>query len=133
MQKDNHGYLPERLNREPTVVRGLTQAELLFMIVIGAITGLVIGLLLWMVIAEVLIIPVMIPVGLAAAVFLGSRRLATLKRGKPHSWFYRNLQWVLNARGLVRNRQLLNTNAVWWLRRDRVRRRLRRKRHGDDA
>lgn len=129
MRQDHQGYLPERLNREPTVIRGLTEIELLYMILLGAAIGLIIGLVLWVVLAEVLLIPLMIPLGLAAAVFLGSRRLAALKRGKPHAWFYRHLEWVKNARGLSRNRQLLNQDAVWWLRRDRVRRRWRRTRH----
>ncbi|PXF30431.1 hypothetical protein WH50_15290 [Pokkaliibacter plantistimulans] len=127
-------YLPERLNREPTVIRGLTNNELLLVIGSGVVVGLVLGVLI-----VVLLLPGQlpaIPTSMALCGYLalrfGSDRLAAAKRNKPGAWFYRMLEWRLHhgsvSRLFFRKASLIDQDATWWLRRERVQRRLRRKR-----
>ncbi|EPC8060012.1 TIGR03750 family conjugal transfer protein [Yersinia enterocolitica] len=109
-------FLPERLNREPAVFRGLTVSELFIALLsglaIGALTG-IIPALLW---HNWSIIPGCALPGGALAILCGGRWLARLKRGRPESWLYRALELKLARFGIGAQRFVL-LDGVWAIRR----------------
>lgn len=111
-------FLPERLNREPAVFRGLTVSELLIALfcglVIGALTG-IFPAVLW---RNWSFIPGGSLPGCALAILSGGRWLARLKRGRPESWLYRALELKLARMGIGTQRFVLH-DGVWCIRRSR--------------
>lgn len=91
-------FLPHRLNREPTVVRGLTASELWVTVVISAIAGLFLGTLLAILTGSFPVAPTTIGAAIAIGVFLGGGALKRHKRGRPDTWLYRRLQWSVVRR-----------------------------------
>ena len=111
-------FLPERLNREPAVFRGLTVSELLIALLSGLAIGALTGLLLAVLWQNWSLIPGSALPGGALAVLSGGRWLARLKRGRPESWLYRALELKLTHFGIGAQRFVLH-DGVWSIRRSR--------------
>lgn len=86
-------FLPHRLNRYPVVVRGLTANELWVCAGASAVIGLASGIPLAVMFATIAIVPTTILLTVAAGTFIGGSTLRRLKRGRPETWLYRQLQW----------------------------------------
>jgi conjugative transfer region protein (TIGR03750 family) len=86
-------FLPHRLNRHPVVVRGLTANELWVCAGSSGVIGLVTGIPLAVMFATIAIVPTTILLTVAAGIFIGGGTLRRLKRGRPETWLYRQLQW----------------------------------------
>ncbi|MDG9757840.1 TIGR03750 family conjugal transfer protein [Pseudomonas chengduensis] len=86
-------FLPHRLNRHPVVVRGLTANELWVCAGSSGLIGLVIGIALAIMFATIAIVPTTILLAVSAGIFIGGGTLRRLKRGRPETWLYRQLQW----------------------------------------
>ncbi|MDR0770563.1 MAG: TIGR03750 family conjugal transfer protein [Burkholderiales bacterium] len=86
-------FLPERLNRAPIVLRGMTNDEMFIVGGLGAALGLVLGLIGWVMTGYIAMVPTMIVFVAFAVIFFGSAILRRMKRGKPETWLYRRLQW----------------------------------------
>jgi len=86
-------FLPHRLNRHPVVVRGLTANELWVCAGSSAVIGLASGIPLAFMFATIAIVPTAILLAVAAGIFIGGGTLRRLKRGRPETWLYRQLQW----------------------------------------
>lgn len=100
-------FLPERLNREPVVFRGLTVSELLIALLVGLAAGAIAGTIpakLW---RNWSLIPGRALPGGALAILCGGRWLARLKRGRPESWLYRALELKLTRFGIGAQRFVL--------------------------
>ncbi len=109
-------FLPDRLNREPVVWRGLTTSELFLALTIGLGGGCVSGILLALVIDYWPLIPGSALAGAALLIHGGRRILARAKRGKPDSWLPQAvLAWL--ERHHLRGTQLVQHRAVWVVRR----------------
>ncbi|HEY4437199.1 MAG TPA: TIGR03750 family conjugal transfer protein [Lelliottia sp.] len=111
-------FLPERLNREPAVFRGLTVSELLIALSCGLLFGALAGIfpaVLW---RNWSFIPGSALPGGALAILSGGRWLARLKRGRPESWLYRALELKLARVGIGAQRFVLH-DGVWSIRRSR--------------
>lgn len=91
--RDTVTFLPHRLNRQPTVVGGLTADELWITVAIAALVGLVIGLPLAWIARSIAVTPTVIAVSMAVGVFAGGGMLRRHKRGRPDTWLYRQIQW----------------------------------------
>ncbi|MCI5764581.1 TIGR03750 family conjugal transfer protein [Actinobacillus porcinus] len=87
-------FIPERLNKAPSVYRGMTLIELMIVAGIGVCIGAVLGILTmflfnldW----------AMIPTGMLVFGFISIRfggfALSRLKRGKPEAWLARYLEF----------------------------------------
>jgi len=112
-------FVPERLNRDPIVVRGLTSNEVLLAAFVGAVLGIPIGLVLWLVTGEIALLPTcLFLVGPFITLFFGGAALRRLKRGKPDTWVYRLLHFRLQQRfGLSFAAKLMTRSGYWTIRR----------------
>ncbi|EAS5420478.1 TIGR03750 family conjugal transfer protein [Salmonella enterica] len=111
-------FLPERLNREPAVFRGLTVSELLIALLAGLAAGAVAGTILAILWRNWSLIPGSALPGATLAILCGGRWLARLKRGRPESWLYRALDLKLARVGIGAQRFVLH-DGVWAIRRSR--------------
>ncbi|EPY4269255.1 TIGR03750 family conjugal transfer protein [Klebsiella pneumoniae] len=109
-------FLPDRLNREPVVWRGLTTSELFLALAIGLSGGCAFGMLLALLTDYWPLIPGSALTGAALLIQGGGRILARAKRGKPDSWLPQAvLAWL--ERHHLRGAQLIQHSAVWVVRR----------------
>jgi len=109
-------FLPDRLNREPVVWRGLTTSELFLALACGLGGGTLLGILLALLTGQWPLIPGSAVAGAALLIQGGGRALARIKRGKPDSWLTQAiLAWL--ERHHLRGAQLIQHSAVWVIRR----------------
>ncbi|EOF5433972.1 TIGR03750 family conjugal transfer protein [Salmonella enterica] len=109
-------FLPDRLNREPTVFRGLTTTELFIALGGGLLCGLVCGILPAAALGIWALVPTGALLGATLAIMAGGKWLARLKRGRPDTWLYRALGARLARHGFG-DPKLVQTSAVWVIRR----------------
>jgi len=112
-------FLPERLNRHPVVIRGLTSNEVLLAGSLGALAGIPLGFVLWLVTGKMPLLPTStLLVGPFITLFFGAAVLRRLKRGKPETWVYRLLHFKLRQRfNLVFGQTLTTRSGYWTIRR----------------
>lgn len=115
-------FLPNRLNRQPIVVLGLTANELFFVGVSSALAGLVLGIPFAIVFSSIAMVPTVALVAAFAGIGVGGRLLRRVKRGRPDDWFYRNLQWRIANRFPVLmawtgGQDLIKRSGIWYHRR----------------
>ena len=118
-------FLPERLNRDPAVLRGLTNDEMWIALGAGAALGLIIGVPLAIVTASVAVAPTAMIIGMAVTLLVSATLLRRAKRARPETWLYRHLQWQLAVRWRIGGNGLVLHSGPWTVRR---RRRVRRPR-----
>lgn len=115
-------FLPHRLNRHPVVVRGLTADELWVCAGLAAAAGLAVGVPLAFALSTIAIVPTAIVLAIAAGVFVGGGLLRRMKRGRPETWLYRQIQWRLAVRrpllaSFVGGNALVTRSGYWSTRR----------------
>ena len=115
-------FLPHRLNRYPVVVRGLTADELWVCVGLSAGAGLVLGIPLAIALSTPAMLPTVIVLAVAIGVFVTGGALRRLKRGRPDTWLYRQLQWRLSIRypviaPLIGGNTLIVRSGYWSTRR----------------
>lgn len=106
-------FLPERLNRIPTVFRGMTIIELGKFSLIGVVIGFVLGLLAFIVLGSWVLIFVGMLVTPLPVVLYTSNKFSKLKRGKPDTWLERYLEFELAKRGFGNSKRLLFKDEVF--------------------
>lgn len=109
-------FLPDRLNREPVVFRGMTASELFISLAAGFLLGLTGGIPPALLLGVWALIPTGGLAGAALAILVGGRYLARLKRGRPDTWLYCSADAWLARQGFGDPR-LVQSNAVWSTRR----------------
>lgn len=111
-QNETIGFMPERINRRPSVYRGMTFAELLLVMSGGAGIGAVIGIIVMFLFD---IGWAIIPTTMGICGWLGTRMggfyISRLKRGKPESWFERYIELKRSPSAFI------TTDQVWAIRR----------------
>lgn len=85
-------FLPVRLNNQPVVMGGLTADEMWATVALSASAGVAVGILLAVLFANWALIFVGALVGGVLGLTIASRVLRQLKRGRPETWLYRQLQ-----------------------------------------
>lgn len=115
-------FLPHRLNRQPVIVRGLTADELWITVSLSAAGGLAVGIVLALIFGSFPLAPTMAVLFVALGIFAGGGLLRRLKRGRPDTWLYRQMQWRLAQRippvsGFVDARDLITRSGCWTTRR----------------
>nr|BFD40882.1 TIGR03750 family conjugal transfer protein [Pseudomonas sp. FFPRI_1] len=91
-------FLPNRLNRHPVVVRGLTADELWICSGLSAVVGLAAGIALAFAFSTIAMVPTAIVLAISIGVFAGGGLLRRQKRGRPDTWLYRQIQWWILLR-----------------------------------
>ncbi|CCH12078.1 conserved hypothetical protein [Stenotrophomonas sp. SKA14] len=104
------------------VVRGLTADELWICCGLSGAAGLLVGAPLSWVFRTIAIAPTFVVLGVALGVFIGGGILRRLKRGRPDTWLYRQLQWRIATRhplmaGWVGGHVLISRSGFWSTRR----------------
>lgn len=117
-------FLPNRLNRHPVVVRGLTADELWICAGLSAAGGLITGVPLAFILSSFAVAPTAIVLAIAVGVFIGGGALRRLKRGRPDTWLYRQIQWWMAVRQpslahFVGGHALVTRSGFWSTRRSR--------------
>ncbi|UVO16337.1 MULTISPECIES: TIGR03750 family conjugal transfer protein [Pseudomonadaceae] len=118
-------FLPHRLNRHPVVVRGLTANELWVCAGLSGLIGLASGMALAVMFATIAIVPTTILLAVSAGICIGGGALRRLKRGRPETWLYRQLQWwiALHLPPLATftdGQRLVTRSGYWSTRRSKV-------------
>lgn len=111
-------FLPNRLNRQPVIVRGLTADELWLTVGITGVIGLVLGIMVAFITGQIGMAPTTVLITIAAGVFIGGGILRRKKRGRPDTWLYRQMQWHIASHyslfnRLVGGRSLIQRSG-WW-------------------
>lgn len=119
-------FLPHRLNRQPVVVRGLTADELWICASVSGALGLLTSMPLAYALSTVAIVPTIAVTAIATGIFVGGGALRRLKRGRPETWLYRQLQWRLVSRLPALSRplgghRLVTRSGYWTVRRSTAR------------
>lgn len=94
-------FLPDRLNREPVIYKGLTNSEMFSLLKIGAIVWFPLCLLVaWMCGATILGLGFGMAFTLGTVV-VGAMYLQKKKRGKPDGWYDRSMKIKFQDRGFT--------------------------------
>ena len=112
-------FLPERLNRDPAVLRGLTNDEMWVVLGVGALIGLVLGAPLAIAAASIAVVPTGMIAGMTVVLFAGGTLMRRAKRARPETWLYRKLEWVLASRWRLGRGSLILHSGAWTIRRSR--------------
>ncbi|WP_409287300.1 TIGR03750 family conjugal transfer protein [Pseudomonas guariconensis] len=112
-------FLPERLNRDPAVLRGLTNDEMWVALVVGAALGVILGAPLAVATASIATLPTCMFLSMALVLLGGGKLLRRAKRARPETWLYRRLQWHLAVHWGIRTHQLILHSGPWTVRRTR--------------
>ncbi|QIQ21464.1 TIGR03750 family conjugal transfer protein [Zophobihabitans entericus] len=111
-------FLPHRLNRQPVVVRGLTNNELFFTAFIAGVAGLIAGIPIAILFEQFALVPSSIVAFIGFGIFIGGSILRRKKRGKPDTWLYRQIQWTTQQNypflgQFIGGSELIQTQGYW--------------------
>ena len=112
-------FLPERLNRDPAVLRGLTNDEMWVALIVGATLGVILGAPLAVATASIATLPTCIFLCMTLVLLGGGQLLRRAKRARPETWLYRRLQWQLAVHWGIGTSQLILHSGPWTVRRTR--------------
>ncbi|WP_419709567.1 TIGR03750 family conjugal transfer protein [Pseudomonas sp. NFX224] len=112
-------FLPERLNRDPAVLRGLTNDEMWIALVVGAALGVIVGAPLAVATASIATLPTCMFMCMALVLLGGGTLLRRAKRARPETWLYRRLQWQLAVHWGIGTTHLIRHSGPWTVRRTR--------------
>ncbi|PUA42072.1 TIGR03750 family conjugal transfer protein [Pseudomonas protegens] len=111
-------FLPTRLNNQPVILGGLTADEMWLTVFACGGTGLVLGIPAAFMTSLWGLIPGGALLGGTLGLTLASRLLRRLKRGRPDTWLYRQLQLDLARRSPAWNTtRLVVRSGAWTCRR----------------
>lgn len=117
-------FLPNRLNRQPIIVLGLTADEMWLSVVLSLVVGLGVGITIAAVTRSLAMVPTVMFASVALGLFLGGKALRRLKRGRPQTWLYRQMQWHVRVRfpalaAWTGGNELVSRSGYWTTRRSR--------------
>jgi len=118
-------FLPNRLNRQPVIVRGLTADELWLTVGVTGVTGLILGIIAAMMTGQIGVAPTTVLITIAIGIFVGGGILRRKKRGRPDTWLYRQIQWTVACKysmlgTLIGGRRLIKRTGLWEIKRNSV-------------
>lgn len=114
-------FLPGRLDRDPTIFRGMTSDELFLVAGAGVVAGIPLGIFLMALTGEAtLLLASLLLIGPGIAIVFGGSAIRRLKRGKPNTWLHRLIQYHLAKKGIPTKQgvDLIIRSGPWSIRRD---------------
>jgi len=114
-------FLPGRLNSQPVIMGGLTADEMWITLLLGVAAGLVMGIPAALLTQTWALIIAGAMLGGVLGLVIASRVLRRMKRGRPDTWVYRQMQLAL-ARYLPiwSNARLITRAGAWTCQRSEV-------------
>lgn len=114
-------FLPGRLNSQPVIMGGLTADEMWTTLVLSIAAGLVMGIPAALLTQIWALIIAGAMLGAVLGLAIGSRVLRRMKRGRPNTWIYRQMQLAL-ARHIPAwsNARLITRAGAWTCHRSEV-------------
>lgn len=111
-------FLPNRLNHQPVIVRGLTADELWITVGITGVAGLFLGIAIALMTGQIGMAPTTVLVSITLGIFVGGGMLRRKKRGRPDTWLYRQIQWLITCHyptlgAFIGGAGLIN-RSDWW-------------------
>lgn len=94
MSGEDIDFLPNRLNRQPVIYRGMTNTEIFTLAGIGILIGCGFGILTAILFSEWVLIPTFMLILPLLTILFGGKAIAKRKRGKPDTWLPRYLEWT---------------------------------------
>lgn len=113
-------FVPNRLNMAPIVFRGMTGREVMLVGTLSAAIGIGPGLIGWLVWGYFAMVPTAMAVTAGSVVWWGGLIMRRLRRGRPESWLYRRIQWLLAHYRLANKADLIVDTARFEARRRRL-------------
>lgn len=110
-------FLPHNLNRQPVVMGGLTADEMWGTVAACGGFGLVVGIPVAFLFSNPALVIACALVGGALGLSVASRILRKMKRGRPDTWFYRQLQFVMAQHLPYLGASLVTREGAWTCRR----------------
>lgn len=111
-------FLPNRLNRQPVIVRGLTADELWITVGTTGLLGLALGITVAVLTRQIGMAPTITMIAIALGVFVGGGMLRRQKRGRPDTWLYRQIQWRITYHSPMLGALLGGDDLIrrcgWW-------------------
>lgn len=104
-------FIPERINKRPSVYRGMTLSELMLVILFGCVLGFFIGIMVMILFGNWVWIPTMMLPVTILCVRLSGAYISRLKRGKPENWLERYIELKTNPS------QFITHNQFWLIKR----------------
>lgn len=86
-------FIPERLNKQPSVYRGMTISELFIVAAIGVGIGMLIGIITMLFYPNWVMIPTCMVIMGFLSIRFGGLYVSRLKRGKPDTWLERFVEF----------------------------------------
>lgn len=102
-------WVPKRLNTAPVVFRGMTGREVGMMTALGLAIFSPLGVLAAIVFGKIAIVPTVAFAGAGITLYFGGTIMRRLRRGRPTSLLYRQLQFSLARKVRI---QLAGENLI---------------------
>lgn len=114
-------FLPHNLNRQPVVMGGLTADEMWGTVGVCGVAGLIIGIPVSYFFGNPALFIACALVGGALGLTVASRILRRMKRGRPDTWFYRQIQFYMAQHlPFLGTTELVTRKGAWTCRRSRT-------------
>lgn len=104
--------LPTRLNGEPTIFRGCSLSELMFLSALGAALWIPFWLIVFYLLGYLMMGVGVGVLSIIAWVFLCSTILQKLKRNKPNGYYQLRIRLMLEDKGLIKP-LFIRESRVW--------------------
>ncbi|PRB81519.1 TIGR03750 family conjugal transfer protein [Pseudomonas sp. MYb185] len=114
---DTISWVPKRLNAAPIVFRGMTGKEVATLTLAGLGVFTPIGIVAALVMGMIAMAPTVAFLGAGLTLFFGGTIMRRLRRGRPTSLMYRQLQFYLACKGIASGEKLITRTTRYSIRR----------------
>ncbi len=111
-------WVPKRLNAAPVVFRGMTGKEVgtLTLSGLGVFTPL--GILTALIMGTIAMVPTVAFLGAGLTLVFGGTIMRRLRRGRPTSLMYRQMQFYMACKGFGAGERLITRSSTYSMRRN---------------
>ncbi|WP_185265973.1 TIGR03750 family conjugal transfer protein [Halopseudomonas xiamenensis] len=111
-------WVPKRLNAAPVVFRGMTGKEVATLTLAGLGVFTPVGIVAALIMGVIAMAPTVAFLGAGLTLFFGGTIMRRLRRGRPTSLMYRQLQFYLACKGFSSAEKLITQTARYSIRRN---------------
>ncbi|HIZ52100.1 MAG TPA: TIGR03750 family conjugal transfer protein [Candidatus Pseudomonas excrementavium] len=115
---NNISWVPKRLNAAPVVFRGMTGKEVVTVTLAGLCVFTPLGIIAAVLSGAIAMVPTVAFFGAGVTLFFGGTIMRRLRRGRPTSLMYRQLQFKLAGKGFPTMEKLITHSTNYSIRRN---------------